>query len=66
MNDLFEHSLLLLGCGYYLLIAYGVVKLPPQRQQKFDALMKKRRVLLLVVAYILIGVLVYLIVRDLS
>jgi len=66
MNKIFEHSLLLLGCGYYLLIAYGIVKLPPLRQQKFDELMRKRRVLLLALAYVIIVLLIFLIARDLS
>ncbi|MBN8851784.1 MAG: hypothetical protein BGO55_05755 [Sphingobacteriales bacterium 50-39] len=66
MNKLFDHSLPLICCGYYLLISYGVVRLPPPRQQKFDKYTGKKKTLLLAVAYIAIAWSIYLIIRDLS
>ena len=65
MNKLFDHSLPIICCGYFLLIAYGVVKLPQPRQQKFDGFMSRKRPLLLSVAYIVIALSIYLIIRDL-
>lgn len=65
MNKLFDHSVPIFGCGYFLLIAYGVVRLPQPRQQKFDEFMSKKRPLKLAVAYSLIAFSIYLIIRDL-
>ena len=66
MNNLFEHSLPIIACGYYLLIAYGVVKLPQPGQQKFDAYSSRKKALLLSAAYIIIVLSIYLIIRDLK
>ena len=66
MNKIFDHSLPIICCAYFLLIAYGIVKLPPPRQQKFDAFMSRKRPLMLAVAYIIIAFSSYLIIRDLS
>ena len=65
MNKLFDHSLPILCCGYFLLIAYGGVKLPQPRQQKFDEFISRKKLLLLSVAYIIIALSIYLIIRDL-
>jgi|GEM_PF-6899959 len=66
MNNLLDHSLPIICCGYFLLLSYGVVKLPPPRQQKFDQYMSRRRPFVLTAAYIVIAWSVYLIVRDLA
>ena len=66
MDKLFDHSLPILCCGYFLLIAYGVVKLPAPRQQKFDDFMSRKRPFLLAVAYLIIALSIYMIVRDLK
>jgi len=66
MNQLFENSLLIISCGYYLLIAYGVVKLPQRGQQKFDQYSSRKKTLLLLAAYIIIAWAAYSIIRDLS
>lgn len=65
MNKLFDHSLPIILCGYFLLIAYGVVKLPQRRQQRFDEYMSRKRPLLLSTAYLVIALSIYLIIRDL-
>jgi len=66
MNKLFNHSLPIICCGYYLLIAHGVVKLPPTRQLKFDEFMSRKKPLMLSAAYIIIAYSIYLIIGDLS
>jgi hypothetical protein len=66
MNKIVDHSIPILCCVYYLLIAYGVVKLPPQRQQKFDALLQKRKTLYVVAAYVIIALSIFWMVWDLS
>jgi hypothetical protein len=65
MSQLFEHSLLFLGCGYYLLIAYGVVKLPQKGQQRFDGYSSRKKAFMLMGTYVVMAWLVYLIVLDL-
>jgi len=65
-GNLLNHSLLLLGCIYYGLIAKGVVKLPRASQERFDRQTNKRKNLWLILDVILIVVFIFLILKDLN
>jgi hypothetical protein len=54
---------LICAISYFLLIR-GIVKLPPERQVKFDEFMARRRYLMLSITYGLMVVSVAFIVKD--
>jgi hypothetical protein len=66
MNKLLYHSVPIICCGYFLLIYYGVVKLPQPKQKRFDEYMSKKRPFLLTMSYVIIALSILLIIRDLS
>ena len=65
-GNLLNHSLLLLGCIYYGLIAKGIVRLPKASQERFDKQTNKRKTLWLILDCILIIIFGFLILRDLD
>lgn len=55
----------LLGAVVYLLLVKGVIKLPPERQMRFDEFISRKKTLMLTLTYGLILVSMVLIARDL-
>ena len=65
MNKLIGDILPLICGVYFLLIIKGVVKLPQEKQQRFDDYIRSKKQLMIVLCYILITITIVLIVRDL-
>ena len=65
MAKLFNYFIPLVSIVYFLLILKGIIKLPTEKQQKFDNYISNRKDLMLYISYLLIIILVILIVKGL-
>jgi uncharacterized membrane protein YuzA (DUF378 family) len=63
--NLIDYVLPIIGAGYYLLILKGVVKLPPNRQERFDNFVRGRETMMSIIAYAIIGISIILAAKNL-
>jgi hypothetical protein len=66
MDKIWNYCIPLICGVYYLLIVYGIVKLPQHRQLQFDGYSKTKKKVFIILAYALIAASAIAIIWDLA